>query len=260
MNSVNEISQKIAQSRALDFGDIFNKCIVLFKKTWVQGLLLQLFSMLIMLPLIIIFYIPFITMIIDQQRNGYADSQAMDNFFQSMSVIYIIIVSIGGVVLGVLVTALNAAFYRIMRKLDSNESVTAKDFFYFIKGKYIGKIALLMLISILIAIPSALLCYIPLIYFSVPLAYIFVVFAFNEDFSVSEILSTAFKLGNKKWGITIGLIIVAYLGILVLTFITCGIGGIFIQSFLFHPMYLIYKEVVGFNEKSAIDEIGTPIE
>ncbi|KJD32194.1 hypothetical protein PK35_12240 [Tamlana nanhaiensis] len=257
MNTENDVAKRIEQARMLDFGDIFNKSIELFKKTWVQGLLLQLFTLVVMLPLILIFYMPFINMIIEQQRNGYADPEAMDNFFNSMSVLYIAVVIVGVVILGVVTTALNAAFYRIMKKIDYNESVVTQDFFYFVKGKYLGKIFVLMLIAILIAIPSALMCYLPLFYFAVPLAFIFAIFAFNEELSVGQILSLSFKIGNKKWGITLGLLIVTYIGITLATLVTCGFGGIFVQSFLFHPVYLIYKEVVGFNEKSAIDEIGT---
>ncbi|MCB4807811.1 hypothetical protein LG651_06070 [Tamlana sp. 62-3] len=257
MNTVNNISKHIKEARLLDFGDIFNKSIELFKKTWVQGLLLQVFSLIVMLPIILMFYVPFIGMIMEQQRSGYADPEAMDNFFGSMSVLYIIVVGLGVIVLGVITTALNAAFYRIMKKIDYGESVFTQDFFYFVKGKYLAKVFILMLIAVLILVPSALLCYLPLFYFAVPVMFVFTIFAFNEDLSVGEILSLAFKLGNKKWGITLGLLIMSYIGITIATFITCGIGGIFVQSFLFHPIYIIYKEVVGFDQTSAIDEIGT---
>lgn len=257
MSTVNNISKRIEQARMLDFGDIFNKSIELFKKTWVQGFLLQLFSLIVMLPIILMFYMPFIGMIIEQQRSGYTDPEAMDNFFGSMSVLYIIVVAVGVIVLGVISTALNAAFYRIMKKIDYGETVVTQDFFYFVKGKYLGKILVLMLIAILILVPSALMCYLPLFYFAVPVMFVFTIFAFNEELSVGQILTLAFRLGNKKWGITLGLLIVSYIGITLATFITCGIGGILVQSFLFHPVYLIYKEVVGFDEANAIDEIGT---
>ena len=38
--------------------------------------------------------------------------------------------------------------------------------------------------------------------------------------------------------------------------ITCGLGSLFLQAFLWHPMYLIYKKVVGFDETTnAIEEM-----
>ena len=45
---------------ALDFGDIFNKSIDLFKKGWLYGFLMQLFILIISLPFIIVLYAPFI--------------------------------------------------------------------------------------------------------------------------------------------------------------------------------------------------------
>ena len=152
--------------------------------------------------------------------------------------------------------ALNAGFYRIMKKIDYNETVATSDFFHFVKGKYLSKTFTLMLISIIIAILGALLCYIPLIYAIVPLSYFAIIFAFNPDFSVGDIVKASFKLGNKKWLISFGLFVVSYIVIVILTFVTCGIGSLFLSPFMYHPLYLIYKKVVGFGENNVIDEIG----
>ncbi|MFI1771988.1 hypothetical protein [Thalassobellus citreus] len=256
MNTINSLLQKIATAKHLDFGTIFSGSIELFKKTWVQGLLLQVFTLIVMIPLIVVLYIPLIGMIIAQQENGYADSEAFNSFFTGMSVLYVLFVVVGVFVLGAISIALQASFFRIMKSLDYNEQVATSDFFYFVKGKYLSKVFVLMLISILIAIPSALLCYIPLIYMMVPLSFFVVIFAFNPGLSIGDIVKVSFSLGNKKWGITIGLLIVSYVCMMVLTMLTCGLGGLVLQPFLFHPLYLIYKNVIGFDEKDAIDEIG----
>lgn len=256
MNTLDSLQRKIENAPALDFGTIISESIELFKKTWVQGLLLQVFTIIVMLPLIIILYVPLIGMVIAQQDNGYADSEAFDNFFAGMSVLYILFVIVGVFVLGAISITLQASFFRIMKRLDYNEQVTTSDFFFFVKGKYLSKAFVLMLISLLIAIPSALLCYLPLIYTIVPLSFFMVIFAFNSEFSVGEIVKASFRLGTKKWGITIGLLIVSYVCVMVLSMLTCGIGGLVLQPFLFHPLYLIYKNVIGFDEKHAIDEIG----
>ena len=254
MTSIDNFSKKLAQAQTLDFGTIFSESIELFKKTWLQGFLMQIFTLLVMLPIIIIFYVPFIAMIIAQQESG--DTQAMNNFFTSMSVAYIICVFAAIIILGTIAVAITAAFFRIIKKLDYAEQVTTVDFFYFVKGKYLVKIFIIMLVSILIAIPSALLCYIPLIYTIVPISYLTVIYAFNPDFSVGDIINNAFKLGNKRWLITFGLLFVSYLGVFVLSMLTCGLGSLFLQPFLLHPLYLIYKHTIGFNEISAIDQIG----
>ena len=70
MNTITGLIEKINNARQLDFGSIFSESIELFKKTWVQGFLLQLFSMLVMLPIIIMVYIPIIGLAIAQQNGG----------------------------------------------------------------------------------------------------------------------------------------------------------------------------------------------
>ncbi len=256
MNTIETLQQKINQAKELDFGTIFSESFELFKKTWIQGLLLHLFSIVIMLPLIIIFYVPFIGMIIAQQESGYNDPDVFNEFFAGMSVIYILVVIAGALTLATVTYALTAAYFRMVKKIDHGEEVKTSEFFYFLKGNHLKKIFIIMFIAILIAIPSALLCYIPLIYVIVPMSFFFIFFAFNPELSVGDIVKGSFSLGNKKWLITFGLLVVMYIIVLVLTMVTCGIGQLFVQSILFHPVYLIYKHVIDFGEKSEIEQIG----
>lgn len=58
MNITITLLQKIASDKELDFGTIFGEAIELFKKTWLQGFLLQLFTLIVMLPLIIFYTCP----------------------------------------------------------------------------------------------------------------------------------------------------------------------------------------------------------
>ena len=260
MNTITNLLEKIERAKELDFGTILNESIELFKKTWLQGFLLYLFTIIVMLPLIIVLYIPLVGMMIAQQESGYTDNEAFSNFFGGMSILYVLFVVVGVFVLGAISVALNAGFFRIMKKLDYNEKVETTDFFYFIKGKYLSKTFMLMLISILISIPAALLCYIPFIYVIVPMSYFAVIFAFNPEFSVGEIVNVSFKLGNKKWLLTFGLIIVASLLSQIVGFLLCFVGLFFTATFVYHPTYLIYKKVVGFDENNLIEETGTTTE
>ena len=257
MNTINGLLEKIGNAKALDFGTIFSESIELFKKTWLQGFLLQLFTVIIMMPLIIILYLPLIGFVIAQQEHGYSDPDAFSGFFAGMSVLYILFVVVGIFVLGAITVALNAAFFRIMKKLDYNEAVTTADFFYFVKGKYLSKIFMLMLASFGIAVLAMILCYLPLFYVMIPLSYFSLIYAFNPELSVGEIVKASFKLGNKKWLITFGLTIVASILSQIVGFLLCGIGLLFTAAFVYHPIYLIYKNVVGFNGIDAIEEIGT---
>lgn len=260
MNTISSLLEKITRAKELDFGTIFGEAIELFKKTWLQGFLLQLFTLIVMLPLIIVLYLPLIGMVIAQQESGYADDEVFTDFFAGMSILYVLFVIVGVFVLGAISVALNAAFYRIMKKLDYNEQVTTSDFFHFIKGKYLSKIFLLMLASFGIAILAAILCYLPIFYVIVPLSYFALIFAFNPELSVGDIVKASFKLGNKKWLISFGLIIVASLLAQIVGFLLCGIGVLFTATFVYHPTYLIYKKVIGFDDNDVIEEIGTTIE
>ncbi|TWO33460.1 hypothetical protein E1J38_006080 [Seonamhaeicola sediminis] len=260
MSAINTLIEKINSSKTLDFGNIFSDSIELFKKTWVQGFLLQLFTLIIMLPLIIVLYVPLIAAIIAQQESGFGNNEAFENFIAGMSVFYIVFVVAGVLVLGAISVGLNAGFYRMMRKLDNNEQTNTSDFFYFIKGTYLSKIFVLMLASFGIAILAVILCYLPIFYVMVPLSLFAIVFAFNPDLSVGEIVKVSFKLGNKKWLLIFGLLFVSGLLAEIVGFMLCGIGLLFTAAFPYHPIYLIYKEVIGFDETTAIEEIGTSTE
>ena len=141
---------------------------------------MQLFTLVVALHFIIFLYVPLLLVIIANAENGYDNSETLEAFFAGMSILYILFVIVGIFVLGAVQVALNAAFFRIMKKLDYNEPTTTSDFFYFLKGKYLRKAFILMIVSILISIPAMLLCYIPFIYVIVPLTYFSLVFAFEN--------------------------------------------------------------------------------
>ena len=255
MNTIITLSEKINNAKALDFGTIFSASIDLFKKTWLQGFLLQLFTVIIMAPLIIILYVPLITMLIANAGSDFNETETFSAFFAGFSLLYILFICVGVFVLGAVSVALNAAFFRIMKKLDLDEQVSTSDFFYFLKGKYLRKTAVLVIASILISIPAALLCFIPLIYVMVPMSFFAIIFAFNPELSVGDIVRASFKLGHKKWLLTFGLMIVASLLSQIVGVLLCGIGALFTAAFVYHPTYLIYKEVIGFENDNEVEKI-----
>ncbi len=246
--TISEIQEKIQNSKALDFGTIFSNSIDLFKKTWVQGFLLQLFNLVIALPFILMIYVPLIGFMLANVENGNDNSEALDTFFAGMSIVYVLFIIVCALVLGAVQVALNAAFFRIMKKLDHNETTTTSDFFYFLKGTYLNKAFILMVLTILISIPAILLFYIPFIYVIVPMSYFSLFFAFNPEFSVGDIVKASFGLGNKKWLLTFGLLIVSSLLAQIVGLILCFVGVLFTAAFIYHPTYLIYKQIIGFDE------------
>lgn len=256
MNTIDYLNEKINNAKELDFGIIFNASIELFKKTWIQGFLLQLFTVIIMLPLIIVLYIPLFTFIFDQAQSGNSDPEMFSDFFAGMSFLYILFLIVGVFVLGAVSVALNAAFFRIMRALDEGKTVTTSDLFCFLNGNHLSKTFMLTLVTALISIPSALLCYIPLIYMIVPFSFFALVFAFNPELSVVDIVKASFKLGHKKWLLTFGLLVVSWIITVIIGSVTCGLASLFIAAFIYHPVYLIYKDVIGFDNDDEINNIS----
>lgn len=256
MNTLSFIEQKIASAKALDFGTIFSQSIDLFKKTWLQGLIMQLFILALSIPFIIIFYIPFVMMVIADSQSGGYDPNVMSDFIAGLSILYLIFFFVGIFVLGAAQVALNAAFYRIIREIDKGNQVQTSDFFYFLKGKYLSKAFLLVLFSIVISIPAVFLCYIPFIYLIVPLTLFTVILAFNPELGVTDIIKVSFKLGNKKWLLIFGLVIVASMLASIVGFLLCGIGSLVTAAFVYHPTYFIYKEVIGYGDHDEIETIG----
>lgn len=251
MNNINILTEKINNAKELDFGTIFSDSIELFKKVWVQGLVIMLLTMAFMLPFYLIMYVPLIAMgVMDPESfaNGGEPNIAIMLPFYGLMIVFAFFASIISV-------GLKAAFFRICKHKDFNES-KSDDYLYFFKRPYLGKTIRVGAASFLILMIGYLLCFLPVLYAMVPVAIINVIYAFNPDMSVAEIVNAGFKLGNKKWLITFGLIIVAGFLAGIVGMLMCFIGTFVTSAFAYIPLYKIYKESIGFNETNEIDEIG----
>ncbi len=255
MNTMNSILEKIRNAPMLDFGTIFSDAIELFKKTWLQGFLLQIFTFIIVLPFILLLYLPLIGIIISSATTGDQNPEAIQAYFAGLGIMYILFFVAGILVLTVVSMALNAGFFRIMKRLDYNEAITTSDFFYFLKGKYFGKLLILMFASLFISLIAVMLCVFPIFYVMVPVSFFTVIFAFNPELSTGDIISASFKLGNKKWLLVFGLTLVASFLSQIVGMLLCGIGILITAPFVYHPIYLVYKNVVGFGEPEPTNHI-----
>ncbi len=255
MNLLQSIENKINAAKDLDFGTIFNNSIELFKKSWLQGFLLQLFVMLIMLPIIIIVYIPIVMAAFAQAESGVYDN-TYSGLFAGFSILSSLLFFVAIILLSAVTMCMQAAFYKILKKLDDGDTPTTKDFFIYLKSAYLSKGLVLSLASVVIAFIAAMLCYLPLFYAMVPLSFFAAFFGFNTELSAGDIIKASFKLGTKKWLIGFGLLIVSSLLATIVGYLACGIGLLFTSAFIYHPVYFMYKEVIGFDDTDEIDEIG----
>lgn len=238
-----EIQQKIQQANALDFGQIFNGSIELFKKVWLQGLIMLLIMFAFTIPFMLIVYLPLIIL-------GIADASDPGSFDGLAPVAMIFMVSAYLLFLFAMIVisfGLKSGLYRIMRQKELNV-IGGDDYFYFFRKPYLRKTINLSVSYFGISLVATLLCFLPIIYVMVPLSIMPVFYAFNPELSTSNIIKGSFDLGNKKWFITFGLTIVAGLLAQMVGMLMCGIGIFFTASFAAIPVYFIYKEIIGFED------------
>lgn len=251
MNDIATLLNKINNAKALDYGDIISSSVELFKKVWLKGLIVMLFVLISAICISFAFSLIGLAPAINQHIfSGNFDFKTLATFYSS-SALY-------GIPQNMLISTLNiafvAAFYRICKQIISDEH-SNEDYFYFFKKDYFTKVFMLGIIYTGIATVAQFLCFIPYIYVFVPLSYFAVILADNPNLNEMEILKASFALGNKKWLITFGTMFVAGL-IAMLGIFGCVIGLVFTMSIIYLPSFLIYKNAVGFDETSAIDEIG----
>lgn len=251
-----DLFQRIEEAEKPDFSDILSKSIELFKKVWEQALYHVLITMALILPMMIIVYIPLLVMMnMYGGLDGYGNHSVNDYIGHSSEppVIFIIIYAIVMFMVIFIIQCVSfgiiAHFFKVCKKEDTGKPVEVGGYFVYLKGENLKKVFLLSIATVLISIAAALLCYFPVFYVIVPLHLMQVVFAFNDKLSVSDIIRASFKLGNKFWLITFGLMILssilAQVGILL-----CFIGIIFTAYFVHIPMYYLYKDTVGFDDEN----------
>ncbi|EMQ96433.1 hypothetical protein [Xanthomarina gelatinilytica] len=247
MNALNILLEKIDRSKTLDFGDIFSNSIELFKKVWVQGLIMMLLMMVILIPFYLVMYLPFIGM-------GFLDMDAYsynNDISPILMIPFFIMIFVFSIVAMVLSFGMKASFYRICKMKDLNEA-GSDDYFYYLKKPYLGKVIVLSLMTFGISLLATLLCFLPIIYVMVPITLINVIFAFNPDLSASDIIKAGFRLGNKKWLITFGLIVISAILAELVGLLMCFVGIFVTASFSYIPAYFVYKESVGFQNPNDI--------
>ncbi|MEQ5790420.1 hypothetical protein J4E06_05105 [Muricauda sp. NFXS6] len=239
MNFTN-LAQRINQSAPVDFGAVFNNSVELFKKVWLQGFLTLILTFVSILPFYLLIYLPMIAMGISDPN--VFDEQELPPAFAGLMSLIAPISSLGAMTIGI---CLNAAFLRICRKYDLNESGKDDYFFYFTK-EYLIKALILSLIMIGLSLLGLLACGLGIIYLLVPMSLFPAFFAFDKELTALEIVKSGFALGNKNWLMIFLLVLVAGL-VSQLGAILCLVGVLFTAMFSKIPIYFIYKDAVGIS-------------
>lgn len=239
MNFTN-LSQRINQSAPVEFGTVFNNSVELFKKVWLQGFITLVLTFVSILPFYLMIYLPMVAMGIGDPE--VFDHQKIPPAFAGLMSLIAPISSIGVMTVGV---CLNAAFLRICRKYDLNES-GSDDYFFYFKKEYLIKALILSLIMVGLSFLGILACGLGIIYLIVPMSLFPAFFAFDRELSALEIMKAGFALGNKNWLMIFLLVLVAGL-VSQLGLILCLVGVLFTAMFGKIPIYFIYKDAVGIS-------------
>lgn len=240
-----EIFKKIESANKPDFGDVLSKSFELFKKVWVEGMLHLLVTLGAILPFALLIYVPVIGIAI--KADGRPEFNPFQEYGPAVIVGYGLMVLFFAFLANAISYAVMAHFYKVCQRADTGSPAEVGGYFVFLQRHFV-KLLVLTLASFGIALLVALLCYLPIFYVMVPLQLAVVIFAFNPELSVSEIIKASFKLGNRFWLIGFGLIIVAGL-IAQLGVILCGVGVFATAYFAYIPLYYFYKDSIGFEQE-----------
>ena len=246
-----DIFQRIENAARPDFGDILSKSFDLFQKLFKEAVMHGLVSLLVVIPFIIVVYVPVLPMYIEILQHGgdpYYTPSAFENYSALLIIGWALLVFVLSFALQVVSLSITVHFYKVTKNIDMGTNDATGGYFDLVKNN-LGKLLVLSLATFGIAILAVLACYLPIFYVMVPLQLVVPILAFNEKLDVSDIIKAAFKLGNKYWLIGFGLIwlssLIAQLGI-----ILCGIGVIFTAYFVHVVVYYFYKDSVGFDDDS----------
>jgi len=178
----NSISNRIENSKSLDFSNIFSRSIELFKEVWLQGFITLLFTFITILPIVIVFYIPMIGIAIFDQGSINNDTPPI-----LLTLSMVILIPILVLCLMMISMALSAAFLRICRLKDLKEE-GSDDYFYYFKKPYRKKLFMLSLIMVGLMIITCITCGLAAIYLIVPISLFPTFLAFDEELSAVEIV------------------------------------------------------------------------
>ncbi len=247
-----DIFKKIEKAPKVDFGEILTRSFELFKNVWVQGIFHGLLTMAVVIPFILLIYLPFIPMYVEAftpSIDGTYYEPTID-FTTPQIIGYVVLIIVFLFIMQLLTIVIVSHFYQVCKRGDTGTPETVGGYFVYLK--YWKKIMVLSLATFGIALLAMMLCYFPLFYVIVPLQLLVPIFAFNPKLSVSDIIKASFKLGNKFWFILFGIIIVSNL-IAQLGIVLCFIGVIVTAYFVHIPVYYFYKDTIGFEETNSVD-------
>ena len=123
--------QKISNAMLIDFSDLFNEPIAVFKTVWLQGVLLQLIGLILSAPLLIL-NLGFDFNNISQSSNSEFASHLPPDIFESDTVLSYSLFFVFIFLLSIATNIVSFGFFRIIKQMDCGQGFVFLDFFYFL--------------------------------------------------------------------------------------------------------------------------------
>jgi len=174
--SPNHLFEKIENSSPIDFGNIFNKSIELFKKVWLQGFIHLLLSMVVIIPLIIVMYIPIIALAsIGGLENSYGEyGSVQEELSIGMAILFVVLVIIVSMIASAFQLGVIFAF-----NPDVNASDLIKASFKFGNKIWLVAFGLIFISSILAQFVGMILCFVG-IFFTAYFVYLPIYYMYKD--------------------------------------------------------------------------------
>lgn len=255
----NKLNNFTPEQAKFSVNDVVNKAWNLFGKT-------ALFSIVaIVLYCIVVYGIQLLVGLIfpvdDSElmaisQSGSADMdelmEAINNMIYSPNYLTSSVISM---LIGALVTPILYGILYLAYKADHNEVIEFGDIFYAYKEGRFGKSVLLALISTILMYIGLVLCFIPGIVLAIFLTLAIPFLLFSEA-SPIEAIKASFAVVSKNFG-GFTLMFFVFVLLILLGFFMCCVGLLATVPIMYIIMYVLYKEVIGFEVGNKIEEIGS---
>lgn len=200
---------------------------------------------------------------------GFKDfSEAMTGFKpENISTTMLIYQLIGTILITIIVSPISAGMINICRMVDNNEEISIGNAFDYYKNGYLKNIFVsIFIVSLLTIGINFIFEFFDFKIIGVFISLIISFFTFLTlplvifgNLDPIKAISSSIIVVSKNIGILILILILGFIASIIGVF-ACCVGMLFTMPFINSTYYIIYKNAVGVDNTTEIDEIGTNIE
>lgn len=250
MKNNSDLEKIISQGYSLDFGQTLDEIFDYFKKTFLlNGLVILIFTL-------SLGFIAFFGLGMGSLVSKFSDPAIVEEMFKDTT--FLIYYYLTMIFLGLLLAPLGAGFIQLNRDIDTHSEVSISNIFTHYKSKHFLQIVGYTLI---LQIVSSAVSFIPIPYIGAAInilvswfTIIGICLIIFSNLNALNAIKYSIKLVAKNPGTVLLVFIVSYLISLLGVFALC-IGIFFTLPILYSMYYVLYKNIVGFEEEEIVFDI-----